>query len=602
MPSSSYNPETGLRRNYDPIPIQVKEGQSKKTRVGFVPGPLKLEEMQRLLLLYYFGDEAASSSLKHRPAIIEDPANPGEFVMSANPNDDLIIHKLRAKMTDICFATEILGGTIIYDGNCPDVQLISITDARALEAAQDPETFESYCLPAIPEDETEEETTERLEKEGLQQWVIIHIDPADIDKLIADYLARHHGSGQGGSDYGGDGGNVPGSGVGSNIGPGTGFPDTGQGGSEFDTSGGNWLKVCFDPPILLDGPHLEDIALTITPGSGIIPVQHVANFTQKIQDAFHKAFGAWGKLFRFKACEIAFDGLDITQIEYHVPVDFTLPVIGPLNPKITWQEAGGANLNTDISPSETGLAAIIEGKLDGASVTLADLTCETWNFAAVTIGQVASNPNDGHFLRCNTIGGGYSLVVVPPYAKFEDGVLTRDYNGNRWFLNCLTCHNPTEYEATMPFTSVAGVEDHSALTTQTASGTYPSNGWNDDGLLDYGGGVKAWYCSPNGSSHLQVFLPEGKSCSKIIFDVVISNPDGVTDADWDCRVWTSQFYGFDTGPYGSGTQHNHTSGSHSDTSSHHLEVDLGGTHDFCTPFAVQVYGGVILYSASISFA
>lgn len=180
-------------------------------------------------------------------------------------------------------------------------------------------------------------------------------------------------------------------------------------------------------------------------------------------------------------------------------------------------------------------------------------------------------------------------------------MITRDYNGNRWFLNCLVCHNPTEYEATMPFSSKAGIEDHSALTTGHASANYPSNGWHDGNLLDYGGGFKAWYCTTNGG-HYQVFLPEGKTCSKIIFDVTISNPDGVTDADWDCRVWSSQNYGYDTFLGGCPTQHNHNNGNHSDISTHHIEVDLGGTHDFCTPFVVQVFGGVILLQADISYS
>lgn len=246
MPSS-FDPSQGLRRYYDPVRINIKDGQLKKKRVGYIPAPFTVEELQRLLLVYYFGDTAATSALHYYPAKVDDVDYPGTNYISANPGDDDIIHRVRAKMTDIVFATEIIGGVFFFDEACPDIELISVTAARALEAGQDPDNFIDFCLPAIPEGETEQETADRVELEGLQRWIVGHISPEQLDKIIADWMRRHHGSGAGGSDYGTTGGNAPGSGDGSNLGPGTGLPDTGIGGSEFDTSGGNWLKVCFDP-------------------------------------------------------------------------------------------------------------------------------------------------------------------------------------------------------------------------------------------------------------------------------------------------------------------------------------------------------------------
>lgn len=490
---------------------------------------------------------------------------------------------------------DIQGGsfTLRPDDHCPDIKVVDFTE---LAGYTEPDGSDLCGLP---------DTTGLSEaKLKLLQWLLVDTSDGSafaraIQRLIDDKFLKLPSTTP---PYGPGNGGPPGTGTGSNGDDGSG--DSGAGGSEWTDETGGVITVCFNPPILLGGPEWGDIPTQILAGQGIVALSHTYNFTEKIRDAVHLAFGPWGKMFRFKRCQISFDGVDVNHILYHIPFvgDIGVDVFGILHPKILWNSADGASHDATIEPTYTDLAAIIKGKVGGVDDTLAELTCDEWVEEGIWIGAATlDNPNSGHFIRCNNIGAGYTLNVCPPYAIFEDGVLHADHTGLRFFLECVTMHPPTEYEVTMPFTSTAGVASAAQLTTGQISATYPSNGWSDVNLLDYGAGFKAWYCTTN-QGHGQVFLPENESCSKIIFDVTISNPDGVTDADWDCRVWTSENYGQDTFLASCPTQHNHNSGSHTDTSTHHIEVDLGGTHDYCTPFYIQVFGGIILLEAQISYA
>ena len=146
-----------------------QSGYSATSATGWVPIPLTDEEAQRLFIIFDYGFEVFTSGI--RPT--ED---------ELNPYIDEVTKGLIGKMGDLINVGELKGGTVLFTDDCPNVTLISITAARALETSSQ----KLFCLPPIPPGETEEETAARIALENVQKWLLVHIPPLELWSVIQD--------------------------------------------------------------------------------------------------------------------------------------------------------------------------------------------------------------------------------------------------------------------------------------------------------------------------------------------------------------------------------------------------------------------------------
>lgn len=510
-----------------------------------------------------------------------------------NPTEDDILANAGAREVyqELLANRKLAGGSILYpdDHTCPDIDIITV------EAAGELLDDDGNPLCGLPTDEQDQ----------LNRWLIANIG---LDKLFAalQRLKEMHpdffSSSSGGSTYGGSGGNAPGTGDGSNTGGTGGGSDTGTGNAEWDTSGSGFKKICFDPPVLLDGPHPEDAITNLNPSTQIIPTNHSVNVTQHVKDVFHNAFGFFGKLFRFKAADFSFDGLTVDSVHYLFPVDVTIPVLFPVDPQIVYNDAGGTERHVTIDPTGGPFTGLVKVKIDGVETDFEEINVHEYSEALGVAGNHTATPNSGTYIRCNDIHLAYSQATPPFYAQFDPADIATDHNGLRWFLECIYCQDPTAYEVTMPVTCEAAVNAYDRMTAGY-SAAYLHNGMDGDGGIENSTGTPAWYPPIGGCNHGQVFLPEEATATSIEIDIDITNPTGVSDADWNVFVRNDSGYDGTGGTLiaSAVTQHNSTSGS-GGRHTVHLTIPLGATYNCCTPFDIQVVGGVLVYKITVDYA
>jgi hypothetical protein len=502
-----------------------------KNRAGWSLSPLKEEEMERLLTLYSIGFELFTGSYHENP---QDPLN--QF------QDELGL-ALEGKIMELVHIGEIAGGTIFIQADCPDIQIVSVTAARTLEAAQDPDTFRSFCLPDIPLAETEEEAAQRILEENDLIWVLAFLDPDALFNalrgrfisIIDDFSPPGTGNGSGGPDL-----HPPGSGPF----PPPENPDTGSGAADWsDTGLGASLQMCINGDALIY--HNADTPAGQAPPAVSVPLIPVwelgKDLRQAIDDIVVTFIGRHYARWQLDGVKLKFDGIALTAVNITKPValnftsvPFEIPnlEIPPRVPRYPWPDPAFTDFNVEI-------------QWNGATASAGTISLAEWIFSEQTFGRWG-NPST----RDTSLKGLETLLhftLVPPIAGFSNATeLLKAHNGYRVFLHCFQIY-ASSFLRYLPY-------DFTAHQPPNADDGWGGPGNSGTPGLEWLGG------DAHGASRTGFLIPYGDSADSLHFDITY-----LSDNDQDIHFWLSDCTW--------------------------QEDNSGGTQDFGSSIMVPVLGG-----------
>jgi hypothetical protein len=486
--------------------VQSADGLFIRKRRGWAVSPLTDEEMARLQALYGLGFELWTRGFRDDN---RDPLN--QFV-------DLVGQHLEGKILELIHIGEIAGGTIFIDASCPDIQIVSVTAARALEAAQDPDTFRSFCLPAVPEGETPEETVSRETEEADLIWVLAFIDPDKIfDKLKDRFKSIVDQFGTGGIGHSSQS-NPP------ELGPfpsDWGNPDVGTGGSDWlDTDLGAAIQICLDPPPLI---YFNGSGSLFTAFSGgflsASPVFELGDetFADKIYKFAATQMAGRFARWQFDGCKLLFDGAAMTMLHVEHPFAFTIGEgdIPYEVPNIEVGETGARDYWPDPDRQTLDLAI----KLNNSMVSDGEMNIVEWNMSEHTFGRWGNPSTRNAAWKGRVRKLHFTLEPILNPWQAVQGILNQ-HNGYRVHLRCFQV-----YEGGNP-----RFLPYHFLATSTPAAS--AEGWGT--INNYGSAGLEWFGDPHGSARHTFLIPFGQSTNVIHLTFKY-----LSDTDQTIRFWLS---------------------------------------------------------------